>query len=108
MQQRYSRQREQIYQAVCGTPEHPTAEMVYEQLKPEMPRLSLGTVYRNLRQLVQEGRLRQMDGPVVRFDSKTELHSHARCVSCGTVVDLDGVAYDKELDGRVGNGWQII
>lgn len=108
MQQRYSRQREQIYQAVCGTPEHPTAEMVYEQLKPEMPRLSLGTVYRNLRQLVQEGRLRQMDGPVVRFDSKTELHSHARCVSCGTVVDLDEVAYDKELDGRVGNGWQII
>lgn len=41
---RYSRQRELIYQALCQTDEHPTAEMVYRWLKPENPTLSLGTV----------------------------------------------------------------
>ena len=46
---RFSHQRERIYAAVLNSHAHPTAEMVYQRLKPEMPRLSLGTVYRNLR-----------------------------------------------------------
>ena len=49
--QRYSQQRERIYEAVCATKEHPTAQMIYDTLKPEMPKLSLGTVYRNLNTL---------------------------------------------------------
>ena len=49
---RYSRQREMIYRAVVGSKEHPTAEMVYQWLKPANPNLSLGTVYRNLSLLV--------------------------------------------------------
>ena len=51
---RFSHQRERIYQAVRSSHAHPTAEAVYSQLKPEMPRLSLGTVYRNLRQMAAE------------------------------------------------------
>ena len=51
MAQRFSHQRERIYQTVLERRDHPTAEMVYQQLKPEMPRLSLGTVYRNLQQM---------------------------------------------------------
>ena len=108
MQQRFSRQRERIYQVVCESQEHPTAEMVYARLKPEMPQLSLGTVYRNLRQLAREGRLREVEGPVVRFDGKTARHSHARCIACGAVMDLDEVAYDGTLDRQVGHGWQIM
>ena len=42
MPQRFSQQRERIYQTVLESRAHPTAEMVYQQLKPEMPRLSLG------------------------------------------------------------------
>ena len=57
--QRFSHQREEIYQAVCATKEHPTAQMVYDTLKPRMPRLSLGTVYRNLHQMAEEGRSAQ-------------------------------------------------
>ena len=57
MAQRYSYRRERIYQAVEDSREHPTAEMVYQQLKLEMPRLSMGTVYRNLQQMAREGRL---------------------------------------------------
>ena len=63
---RYSRQRELIYQAVLGSKEHPTAEMVYQWLKPVAPNLSLGTVYRNLTLLAEEGVLIRMPFPVDR------------------------------------------
>ena len=51
---RYSRQRELIFETLKGTDRHPTAEMVYQWLKPENPNLSLGTVYRNLNLLAEE------------------------------------------------------
>ena len=95
--QRYSAQRERIYEAVCFTDSHPTAEMVYEALKPSMPRLSLGTVYRNLQQMAEEGRLKRLEGAAVRFDAHVEPHSHLRCLRCGAVVDLP-VPYDGALD----------
>jgi Fe2+ or Zn2+ uptake regulation protein len=57
---RYSHQRERIFRAVVESCEHPTANMVYEQLKADMPRLSLGTVYRNLNQLADAGRLKKI------------------------------------------------
>ena len=66
-EQRYSQQRERIYQAVRDSREHPTAQMVYDALRPELPKLSLGTVYRNLQQMASEGRLVQLDGPVARI-----------------------------------------
>ena len=96
--QRYSHQRERIYETVCGTTSHPTAEMVYSSLKEELPRLSLGTVYRNLQQMAREGRLRQLDGPVARFDANIAPHTHLTCGSCGGVVDLDFLPYDSRLD----------
>ena len=96
-ERRFSHQREEIYQAVYASREHPTADMVYQWLKPTMPKLSLGTVYRNLRQMAAEGRLLELDGPVVRFDCNTAFHSHFRCSDCGGVLDLD-VPYDNSLD----------
>lgn len=86
---RYSRQRELIYQAVLGTDRHPTAEMVYQWLKPANPSLSLGTVYRNLSLLAEEGILIRMPFPVERYDAVIEPHSHFRCKSCGEVFDFD-------------------
>ena len=50
-----SRKRQAILEALCATREHPTAEMLYQQLKPDYPELSLGTVYRNLGVLAEEG-----------------------------------------------------
>ena len=60
---RYSHQRESIYQAVVHSSLHPTANMVYDSLKAGMPQLSLGTVYRNLNQLSDMGRLRKIPLP---------------------------------------------
>lgn len=94
---RYSRQRELIYQALMQTDQHPTAEMIYQQLKPENPNLSLGTVYRNLNLLVDEGVIIRMDFPVERYDADTTPHPHFRCDRCGGVFDLD-LPYDPQLD----------
>ena len=98
-ERRFSDQREQIYQAVYASREHPTAEMVYQWLKPEMPKLSLGTVYRNLRQMAAEGRLLELAGPVARFDVNTMPHIHFHCECCGGVLDLE-IPYDSGLDAK--------
>lgn len=105
---RFSYQREQIYQAVCRMNRHPTAEMVYNQLKPSMPRLSLGTVYRNLHQMAQDGRLMEINDSVARFDMNTQPHSHCRCRVCGAIMDLPQLPYDAELDRQADRGgWQV-
>ena len=105
--QRFSQQRERIYEAVRASMEHPSAQMVYDALRPEMPRLSLGTVYRNLHQMAQEGRLRELAGPVARFDAVLPPHAHIRCVRCGQMADL-AVSYDPALDREAaGDGWTV-
>lgn len=94
---RYSRQRELIYEALRQTEQHPTAEMIYQWLKPANPSLSLGTVYRNLNLLADEGAIRRMAFPVERYDAKTMPHPHFCCDQCGAVYDLH-LSYDAELD----------
>lgn len=94
---RYSRQRELIFQCLCSTAEHPTAEMLYHWLKPDNPALSLGTVYRNLKILAEEGSITRMTFPVERFDANTEPHAHFLCRACGCVSDLE-LPYSKTLD----------
>ena len=94
---RYSRQRELIYAALKGTDQHPTAEMIYQWLKPENPNLSLGTVYRNLNLLADEGAIARMAFPVERYDAETRPHPHFCCQACGSVYDLS-LPYDKALD----------
>ena len=94
---RYSRQRELIYEALRQTEQHPTAEMIYQGLKPANPSLSLGTVYRNLNLLADEGAIRRMAFPVERYDAKTMPHPHFCCDQCGAVYDLH-LPYDAELD----------
>ena len=87
---KYSRQREAIYRALCSTKTHPSAEWVYAQLKPEMPELSLATVYRNMRFFVEEGiavRVGVVNGHE-RFDGDTKPHAHFVCDCCGAVQDL--------------------
>ena len=104
---RYSRQRESIYRAVMESAEHPTANMVYERLKGDQPHLSLGTVYRNLSQLSDAGRLMKIplaDGSC-RYDGTVHGHSHILCTSCGRVADvmrptLTSLAADIERETR--------
>ena len=87
----YSRQREEIMQFLRTRKDHPTAEVVYENVRMVYPKISLGTVYRNLTLLSDTGeilRLRLGDG-VDHFDADTSEHYHVICKGCGGVVDLD-------------------
>lgn len=100
---RYSKKREAILEVIRGTRTHPTADWVYQQLKPLYPDLSLGTVYRNLTVLREENLLRSV-GVVngqERFDAIVEPHAHFVCERCGAVIDLPGVRTDEEVDNAV-------
>lgn len=100
---RYSKKREAILAAIRETGCHPSAEWVYQQLKPRHPDLSLGTVYRNLT-FFQERGLVQSVGVVrgqERFDGITAPHSHFICDCCGSVSDLPGFQTGSDLDRTV-------
>ncbi len=87
---RYSYQRERILEIVQSTATHPTADWVYDQVRQTIPNISLGTVYRNLNQLVKQGQVKAIhDEAVVRYDGKTMPHAHFKCVSCLKIYDID-------------------
>lgn len=87
---RHSHQRDRIYEYLCSTKEHPSADMIYEALKDELPKLSLGTVYRNLKLLEDTGRIRRVTTlqNSERYDACCDTHAHFVCSCCGRVIDL--------------------
>lgn len=98
---RSTRQRQRIFELLRHSRSHPTADSIYQELKGEFPRLSLGTVYRNLRVLCDEGRVKELraGGTLSRFEGRTELHPHVVCRRCGAIEDCD-IAIDRELESR--------
>jgi Fe2+ or Zn2+ uptake regulation protein len=74
-----------------STDAHPSAQWLYERMKPEFPRLSLSTVYRNLDILEREGELQRLTcgSAEGRYDGNTASHSHFFCRLCGQVFDVD-------------------
>ena len=81
---------------------HPTADWIYSQLKGEFPNLSLGTVYRNLNVLMEQGLIRKIDfgSTYDRFDANTGPHYHFICEECGAILDLE-LPVDRSLEERV-------
>ena len=89
-QTRMTRQRMVILEELRKVKTHPTADELYAMVRTRMPRISLGTVYRNLTLLADLGeiaRLRLGDG-VDHFDADTSRHYHFICSECGSVLDL--------------------
>lgn len=84
-------QRTVILQTVKSTKTHPTADWVYEQVKKIIPRISLGTVYRNLNLLVQQGQIREVfvTGGASRYDGYLNKHYHFRCEKCNMLFDIN-------------------
>ena len=90
---KYSKQREFIYDAICRETAlgcHVTVDRLYEIVKPEMPMISLGTIYRNLRILENGYRIRKVVVPEGndRYESRLEAHDHLLCTCCGKIVDM--------------------
>jgi len=86
-----SSQREAILGLVRQAKSHPTAEAIYARLKHRYPRLSLGTVYRNLHILVLQGKIREIrfGSGRDRYDGHVEPHYHFVCRRCEELIDLD-------------------
>ncbi|QOV19344.1 transcriptional repressor [Blautia liquoris] len=87
---KYSRQREAIKELLITRKDHPTADMIYTELRRTQPNISLGTVYRNLALLAELGEIKKFsagDG-VDRYEADLTPHSHFVCRECGAVLDM--------------------
>jgi Fe2+ or Zn2+ uptake regulation protein len=86
---RMTRQRKIILEEVRRVNTHPSADEIYEMVRLRLPRISLGTVYRNLEILSELGEIQklQLSGSLKRFDWNTNKHYHIRCVQCNRVDD---------------------
>ena len=99
---RKSKQKEVILKVLRSTSSHPSADWVYEQVRKEIPNISLGTVYRNLRLLSESGEILELNysSTPSRFNGNTQNHYHFRCDKCGRIFDLDEPV-DKTIEDRV-------
>jgi len=108
---RDTKQREAILRFLRGTSSHPSADQIYDEVRKEIPNISKGTVYRNLKVLQEVGLITELNlnGTVSRFEAKQESHYHFRCGKCGKVFDVN-VPVEKELDLQVSNqtGFKIF
>jgi len=102
-QNRMTRQRKTILKVLGETKSHPTADELYQMVRRHLPRISLGTVYRNLDVLCNQGLVKQLEvgGAQRRYDAITERHWHARCIRCGHVFDApEAVVTPVEVRNR--------
>jgi len=111
---KYSRQRESIKAYLAQTKEHPTADTVYMHIREVYPNVSLGTVYRNLNLLVDQGEIMRISqGESDRFDGNALPHYHFLCTECSCVQDLNiapgaldhiniiaGAGFEGEIQGH--------
>ena len=103
---RYSHQREIILNLIHSTETHPTADWIYSNARTQIPNISLGTIYRNLKQLEQDQLITTIfDGNVARFDSNMESHDHLKCKICGNLTDL---TLDHDFKSRVKQKFNFI
>lgn len=88
-QSRNTKQLELIWRAIKDDSSHPTADQIYDRVRKKLSRISLGTVYRNLRKLVADDKLQVlMLGRAQHFDPLVERHQHFICQSCDRVFDV--------------------
>ena len=106
---RSTRQRRLIREVVSSTDSHPTAQWVYEAVRRSIPRISLGTVYRNLQVLVSEGRLRSWTrGGRTRYDAELAPHDHFHCERCGLLLDLPRSSETSSSERRLRAGGHLV
>lgn len=104
----YSKQREEIEQAVFRHNDHPTAEDIYLSVKACDSSASISTVYRNLQGMEQQGLVRRLHMPSGsdRYDTNRAPHQHFYCTCCGKITDLEIPAdlqqYEQLLVNQLG------
>lgn len=94
MKGRKTKQRQLILEELQKTTSHPSAEWLHRQVQEKMPRISLGTVYRNLTVLKEKGAIQELPrvGNQSRYDGNPAPHYHFLCIKCGRIDDIDAPA----------------
>lgn len=110
-QMRLTTQRQVILEELGKVTSHPTANEVYDMVRKRLPRIGLGTVYRNLELMAESGIVLKLEvgGTQKRFDATVAPHYHIRCISCGKVDDIDmPVIVDIEKTAADLSQYQIL
>lgn len=99
---RMTNQRRVILGVLRGTTCHPTADWIYERVREQLPNVSLGTVYSNLRRLTEMGEIMELNfgSSYSRFDGNPCNHYHFTCDTCDTVSDLP-IPLQEQIEGEV-------
>ena len=108
-------QRKVVLEKLCRMKSHPTAAELYAAVRHQLPRISLGTVYRNLEVLHEDGVIRKMEfaGAESRFDGNMDPHDHVRCTECGLIEDIfpqdpgQAPSHPVELAGFLVRGYRL-
>lgn len=108
---RSTRQRRIILEELRRINNHPSADELYERIRKIMPRISLGTVYRNLEILHEIGEIQKIElgGTLKRFDGNPEKHYHVRCINCDRLDDAP-VCFQKNIEQGIDamTGYKIV
>lgn len=108
---RLTPQRQIILEELSKVKSHPTANEVYDMVRKRLPRIGLGTVYRNLDLMAENGLILKLEvgGTQKRFDATTALHYHIRCTQCGRVDDIE-MGILPQIDRLVADEteWQVL
>lgn len=85
-----TKQRKIILKTLQGRTDHPSADIIYQFVREQLPQISLGTVYRNLEVLTELGVVTKLNygSGQSRYDSRTDEHHHFRCSVCGQIEDI--------------------
>ena len=99
---RKTKQREAILKVLRGTTSHPAADWIYNEVRKEIPNISLGTVYRNLKLLRGCGEILEIDSGSAssRFNGNPANHYHFRCEKCRRVFDIEEPV-DEKINERI-------
>lgn len=105
---KHSRQRDALIKILQSTDTHPTAEWVYEELKKEIPNVSLATVYRNLKHMIELGLARELyTDNSSRFDANMSEHYHFVCKNCHKLIDIFPDEENTEINKIKDMGYEI-
>ncbi len=108
---RVTKQRQVLLDELSKVRTHPTADELYQMVRKRLPRISLGTVYRNLELMAENGMIQKLEvgGTQKRFDGNAAPHYHIRCQKCGRVDDLSlPLAHDVERQAREYTDFTIL
>lgn len=105
---KHSRQRDALIEILQSTDTHPTAERVYEKMKEQFPNVSLATVYRNLKHMIEMGMARELyTDNSSRFDANMSDHYHFVCRKCNKLIDIFPEEENSEIEKIKSQGFCV-